>query len=139
VLQVGVTPGRPGRGFLSELRADSGATRPALPALPPTRLADQAGRALKYWRLLTDEDRRKFRGDFEGVRDKLLERLAAEAPLALRPPAARSGADWEGWVTGTPPPGDPFSSEYQAWAEAVRGPWVLVKQVWKEFNAVGRS
>lgn len=119
VLQAGNTAGPSDRGFLSALKAGPGAGPPGLPPLPPVQLADQAARALKAWRQIPRAEQAKYLQEFQGVRDKLAQRLRDEAPPQL----------------GSPPPSDPFSPEYQAWAAATKSPWPAVREQWQQFEA----
>ncbi len=134
VLQAGPTAGRPGRGLLSELRHPDKA--PRLPPLPPELLAYQAAQALDAWKRMKDAERSRYWSEFEGTRDKLLERLTNEAPAPLSPPRSdRASAEFERWRRGDAPSTNPFSPEYQAWIEATRSPWSKVKDVWKDFDS----
>jgi hypothetical protein len=120
VLQAGNTAGPSDSGFLSALKAGPDAGPPGLPPLPPVRLADQAARALKAWRKIRSAGRSKYWQEFQGVRDKLAERLRNEAPRHLGSPPSSS---------------DPFSPEYQEWAAATKSPWVAVREQWQQYEA----
>lgn len=135
VLQAGSTAGTPGKGFLSSLGAAE--TLPGLPALPAALLASQAQRALQNWRKMSSAQHRKYWDEFQGVRDKLLERITKEAPAALRPPNAdRLSPEFRSWREGKPPGSDdPFSPEYQEWILAARSAWSAVREQWKQFDA----
>lgn len=133
ILQVGPTADPPGRHPLLPLspRPDK---PPPLPALPPKPLVGEAGRALEAWQKMTDQERRRYWPEFEGARDKLLERLGTEAPEPLRPPANRASPEFARWRQGYPPADDPFSQQYQDWVEASKTPWSAVKAAWKQYD-----
>jgi len=137
VLEVGTTAGPGGVGLLGAMMAPDKDV--PLPPLPPDKLALTAGRVLKYWRAMKPAQRKSSWGEFQGVRDKLFERMA-EAPAPLRPPQGDHGSPtFKSWREGTPPNSEPFSTEYQDWLEAGRSPaglaWSKVKDEWKKFEA----
>ena len=110
VLQVAPTPGRPGRGLLGQLRAAS-AGAPALPPLPPELLQDEADRVLTAWLKMSSEEQQRYWPQFEGTRDKLLERISNDAPPALRPPTSdRSSPAFAIWRDSVPNVYDPLKS-----------------------------
>ena len=120
ILEVGTTPGPAGRGLLGAMMAPDRDV--PLPPLPPDKLAVLAGTLLKYWRAMKPAQRKADWGEFLGVRDKLLERMA-EAPLPLRPPPGdHASPAFQGWLAGGPPNSDPFSTEYQDWLDGEQKP-----------------
>ena len=134
VLQVAPTPGRPGRGLLGELRAAS-ASAPALPPLPPEHLALEADHALTAWLKMSSEEQQRYWPQFQGTRDKLLERISNDAPPALRPPTSdRSSPVFAKWRDSVPKVYDPISPEYDP--EVAKSRWSEVKDQWKKFDAV---
>jgi hypothetical protein len=133
VLQAQNVVGPPNRGLLGAMREEARKPTPSLPPLPPDTLALEAKRALEKFLLMQSADRNKYRAELAGSRDKLLERLANEAPPLLRPPAKGTPA-WTQWYADTPPADDPFSMEYQDWLESRRSPWMKVKDIWKEID-----
>lgn len=135
VLQVGTTEGPSGRGMIGVLMTAASWKVPALPPLPPALLANAAERTLSEWKKMSSEEQHKYQQEFEGVRDKLLERLTKEAPQALRPPP-KFTPEWRRWLEGrSQPPSDPFTTEYQDWIDAFKSPWAQVQEVWKKFYA----
>jgi len=137
VLEVGTTEGPGGRGLLGAMMAPDKDV--PLPPLPPDKLALTASRVLKYWRAMKPAQRKAAWVEFQGVRDKLLERMA-EAPVPLRPPQGdHASPAFKRWLDGHPPNSDPFSAEYQDWLEAGRSPaglaWSKVKDEWRKFEA----
>jgi hypothetical protein len=134
VLQVQNVKGRSGKGLLGAL-GPAAVNAPALPPLPPELLADQARRALVNYSKMPSADQREplYRQHLASGRDKLLERLATEAPEPLRPPK-KFTTEWTRWYEGTPPAGDPYDREYQEWLEAVRTPWPKVRDIWKLYD-----
>ena len=137
ILEVGTTPGPGGRGLLGAMMTPD--TDVPLPPLPPDKLAFLAGKLLKYWRAMKPAQRKAAWGEFLGVRDKLLERMA-EAPLLLRPPQGdHASPAFQAWLAGGPPNSEPFSTEYQDWLQAAKSPagvaWTSVKDAWKTYEA----
>jgi len=135
VLQVQSVPGPAGKGLLGALATGAG-RGPGLPPLPPDLLADQPEMALAMFSRMPSADQKKpqYRQELAGSRDKLLERLTNEAPRALQPPR-KFTPEWTRWAEGKPPSDDPFTIEYQDWADAIKGPWEKVRAVWKKFDA----
>jgi hypothetical protein len=134
VLQVQTVPAPAGKGFLGGLIAGAGKGPPALPALPPERLASMAERALLEFGKMPAADQQKYRPELASARDKLFDRLKNEAPRALRPPAKYS-PEWAGWYDDQIPTSDPFTMEFLDWSESRKSPWVKVKAIWKQFDA----
>ena len=135
VLQVAPTFGRPGRGLLGELRA-APAGAPALPPLPPEHLAVEADHALTAWLKMSGEEQQRYWPQFEGTRDKLLERIRHDAPPALRPPPSdRSSPEFAKWRDSVPSVYDPMSPEYDPEAAKSKSRWSDVKDQWKKFDA----
>lgn len=133
VLQVASTRGRSGRGLLGEIRAPSRAS--ALPPLPPEQLAKVAADALSKWLAMSGEEQQRYWPQFEGTRDKLLERMTNDAPPALRPPTSdQSSPEFAQWRDGVPSVYDPLSPEYDP--DVAKSPWSKVKDQWKRFDAV---
>jgi hypothetical protein len=132
VLQVQNVVGPPNRGLLGAMSAEARKPSPSLPPLPPDKLAYEAKRALEKFSLMQLADQNKYRADLAASRDKLLERLANEAPPLLRPPAKGTPA-WTQWYADTPPD-DPFTMEYQDWLTSRQSPWMKVKDIWKEID-----
>lgn len=125
VSQVGNTPGPSGMGLLGALGTRAFSRVIALPPLPPMLLADNAKTALSHWKKMSREEHLKYRPEFEDARDRLLERLnEKEAQQVINLPDS--------------PPGAPLSLEWGAWIEASKSPWVQVKEVWKQFDALSK-
>jgi hypothetical protein len=132
ILQAQNVVGPPNRGLLGAMREETRKPSPSLPPLPPDKLAYEAKRALEKFSLMQSADQNKYRAEFAASRDKLLERLANEAPPLLRPPAKGTPA-WTQWYADTPP-NDPFTMEYQDWLTSRQSPWMKVKDIWKEID-----
>jgi Domain of unknown function (DUF4157) len=139
VLQVQNVAGPAGRGLLGALKTGADPRVPALPPLPPDYLAHVAERALEEFSKMSSADQKKpqYRQELGASGARLFERLKNEAPLGLRPPP-KFTPEWSRWYEGKPPSDDPFSIEYQDWLDALKSPWVRVKEVWKRFDAVFR-
>jgi hypothetical protein len=145
VLQVAPTSSGKKRGLLAELRAAPTENVPQLPPLDVAGLWGRAGQVMGLWRTMLPEERRMYWADFEAVRDKLFERMKAEAPRLLRPPNSdRSSAEFKRWHDGIVPapavvdPADPaynpLSPEFNDWQEASHSLWSRIRDLWKEFD-----
>jgi hypothetical protein len=112
---------------------------PALPPQPPDYLAHVAERALEEFSKMSSADQKKpqYRQELGASGARLFERLKNEAPRGLQPPP-KFTPEWFRWYEGKPPSDDPFSIVYQDWLDALKSPWVRVKEVWKRFDAVFR-
>jgi hypothetical protein len=133
VLQAAPVHGRPARGLLGELRTP--ATAPALPALPPESLALVADHVLSAWLKMSAQEQQRYWPQFQGARDRLLERISKDAPPALRPPTPdTSSPAFASWRDGVPSVYDPLSPDYDP--EVARSTWSKVKDQWKKFDAV---
>jgi hypothetical protein len=145
VLQVAPTSSGERRGLLAELRAAPTENPPQLPALDVAGLWQRSAQVIGLWRTMLPEERRIYWTDFEAVRDKLFERIKAEAPVLLRPPdSGRSSPEFKRWYDGIiPAPAvtdpanpnyDPTSKAFTNWEEASHSLWAKVRDVWKEFD-----
>jgi hypothetical protein len=145
VLQVGPTSSGKRRGLLAELRAAPTENLPRLPPLDVAGLWQRSAQVMGLWRTMLPAERRTYFADFEAVRDKLFERIQAEAPKLLRPPNSdRSSPEFKRWYDGIiPAPAvidpadpnyDPMSTAFTDWEEASHSLWAKVRDVWKEFD-----